>query len=122
MHELRQEGETEAVNVGVEPRYDEPDVEKTDKDQEWAQTREQDAKELRIDPDAPLPQLPDLHEVKELIGASDMPRRMLAARDPRVRVEMIEQEGGTTTTEAAVSRGLRWLSKQQVWESQRQWQ
>jgi len=73
----------------------------------------QEAREIRLDPDAPAPQLPDLSRVKETIRSHDPQQRMLAARDPRVRLEMVEQEGGTLLTEAAVARGLRWLSQQQ---------
>ena len=36
-----------------------------------------------------------------------------AARDPRVRAEIVEKEGGTNLTEASVSRGLRWLASVQ---------
>ena len=36
-----------------------------------------------------------------------------AARDPRVRSEIVYREGGTTLTEAAVARGLRWLASVQ---------
>jgi hypothetical protein len=114
MNAPREEGGEEAKIVGTEPRYDQPVMDKPETEQQKrARILEQEARELRIDPEAPLPQLPELHEVKETIGASDMRQRMLAARDPRVRVELIEQEGGTTMTEAAVSRGLRWLSTQQ---------
>jgi hypothetical protein len=110
----RVEGGVDAEIVGTEPRYDQPLMDEPETEQQKrARILEQDARELRIDPDAPLPQLPELYEVKELIGAADVQQRMLAARDPRVRVELVEQEGGTTMTEAAVSRGLRWLSTQQ---------
>ena len=36
-----------------------------------------------------------------------------AARDPRVRAEIVEKEGGTNLTEASVARGLRWLASVQ---------
>jgi hypothetical protein len=38
---------------------------------------------------------------------------MLAARDLRVRAEVVRREGGTTMTEAAVARALRWLARHQ---------
>lgn len=41
------------------------------------------------------------------------PKQPLASRDPRVRVEIVRREGGTTLTEAAVARGLRWLAQHQ---------
>lgn len=74
---------------------------------------DQDARELRIDPKSPDPKLPDLQRVKDRIHSTAAPTRTFAARDPRVRVEIVQQEGGTTMTEAAVSRGLRWLANHQ---------
>ncbi len=38
---------------------------------------------------------------------------MFAGRDPSVRSRLLEQGGGTSETEAAVARGLRWLSRYQ---------
>lgn len=73
----------------------------------------QDAKELQVDPKTTEPNLPDLNQVKQLVGGKTGISSALAARDPRIRVEMVKQEGGTTLTEAAVSRGLRWLSHHQ---------
>lgn len=74
---------------------------------------DQDARELRLPEDAPAPHLPDLADVKDKLRSSDFSHRTLAARDPRVRTVLVEQEGGTTLTEAAVARGLRWLARQQ---------
>ena len=56
------------------------------------------------------PHLPELERIKRQIGSRNF---ALAARDPRVRIEMVKREGGTTLTEAAVSRGLRWLARHQ---------
>jgi hypothetical protein len=73
---------------------------------------DQDARELRlIDPDNPY--VPDLAKVKQQISNSSSAARSLAVRDPRMRVEMVQREGGTTLTEAAVARGLRWLARHQ---------
>jgi hypothetical protein len=111
----RSEGGDPALIVENEPKFDLPISEKP-KNQDQMRAliaANQDARELRLDPDVPQPQLPDVSQIKEVIGASDSPRRMLAARDPRVRVEMVKQEGGTTLTEAAVARGLQWMSTQQ---------
>jgi hypothetical protein len=66
-----------------------------------------------MDPQAVHPQLPDVAKVKEAIGRGGSSLTPLIARDPRVRVELVKAEGGTTLTEAAVSRGLRWLAKNQ---------
>jgi hypothetical protein len=74
---------------------------------------DQDARRLRIDPRSPDPQLPDLYRVKRTVQSTDAHRRMLAARDPRLRVEIIKREGGTTLTEAAVARGLAWMAEHQ---------
>jgi hypothetical protein len=110
----RAEGDDPALK-GDFPQYDVPKLEPTEQDQQRRAIilAEQDARKLQIDPQAPLPHLPELSQIKQIIGTSDSPRRMLAARDPRVRVELIEQEGGTTMTEAAVARGLQWLCTQQ---------
>lgn len=74
---------------------------------------DQEARQLQLDPDAPAPQLADLSRVRELASSDDPVRRSLAVRDPRLRVEVVKKEGGTTLTEAAVARSLRWLSRQQ---------
>ncbi len=73
---------------------------------------DQDARELRLtDPDNPY--LPDLTKIKQEIATHSQSSKTLAIRDPRVRVEMVKREGGTTLTEAAVARGLKWLSRHQ---------
>jgi hypothetical protein len=71
----------------------------------------EDARELRLDEN--LPHLPDLRTVKNRVGRADGLELALAARDPRLRVEVVSQEGGTTLTEAAVARGLKWLANHQ---------
>jgi hypothetical protein len=71
----------------------------------------QDARELRLDDDTP--NLPDLSTLKGRVGTADGYAAAVAARDPRLRVEMVTKEGGTTMTEAAVARGLRWLANHQ---------
>jgi hypothetical protein len=73
----------------------------------------QDARQLQIDPELPAPHMAPLNEIRELASSDDPVRRALAVRDPRLRVEVVKREGGTTLTEAAVSRGLRWLALQQ---------
>ncbi len=71
-----------------------------------------DAQQLQVDP-RPLVPLPDLSKVKQNITTSRGPLMSFSARDPRVRSEMVRKQGGTTITEAAVSRGLRWLASVQ---------
>ena len=71
----------------------------------------QDARELTLDPD-PLSQLPSIEDVKHSVARSPQSFN-LAVRDPRLRNEIVKREGGTTLSEAAVSRGLRWLASVQ---------
>jgi len=72
----------------------------------------QDAKALQVDPQ-PLAPLPDLNRIKKNITTTSGPLMSFAARDPRVRAEIVRKQGGTTITEAAVSRGIRWLASVQ---------
>lgn len=71
-----------------------------------------DARELTEDPQ-PLADLPDLTNVRERLQQGGSGPATFAARDPRLRQEIVEREGGTTMTEAAVARGLRWLASVQ---------
>jgi hypothetical protein len=72
----------------------------------------QDAHELRLDDEAG-PQLADISAVVAKVNNRNGVSSNFAARDPRLRVEVVKHEGGTTLTEAAVARGLRWLSNHQ---------
>ncbi len=107
----------ELVNPQDEVKFDLPvpnNVNMNDPQVRDAMIRaDQEARELRIDPNTPNPQLPDIEKVKSQISDKTGIRQTFAARDPRVRVEMVEQEGGTTLTEAAVARALLWMSKHQ---------
>jgi hypothetical protein len=60
---------------------------------------------LVIAPDVPAPSFVDLGHVP--------PGTMFAGRDPKVRAEMLKQEGGTDQTEQAVAMGLKWLAAHQ---------
>ena len=73
---------------------------------------QQDAAEL-VELDQPEANLPDLSEVRKNVTTSRDQLMSFAARDPRVRAEIVTREGGTSLTEAAVARGLRWLAKVQ---------
>ena len=75
---------------------------------EVLQKANQDASELVSDP-FPLAPLPDISHVRKNITTRPGTIMSFAARDPRVRAEIVQREGGTTITEAAVARGLRWL-------------
>ena len=110
-------GEVAFDNPQDDFEYDLPippeDAPKTPQQQKALAKAAQDAKELRVDPAASNPQLPALQQVKEKLRSTDSIERTLAARDPRVRAEIVTKEGGTTMTEAAVARGLRWLAMHQ---------
>ncbi len=71
----------------------------------------QDARDLRLEEN--LPNLASVDLIKQQVSNASGVKQALAARDPRLRVEMVTQEGGTTMTEAAVARGLRWLASHQ---------
>jgi hypothetical protein len=115
--EVQDGGDTVVVDPLNEIHFDLPvpkNVDLTDERQREAVVRaNQDARELQLDPNIDEPALPDLSKVKHLVGTSTGGGAALAARDPRIRVEVVKREGGTTLTEAAVSRGLRWMAKHQ---------
>ncbi|MCA9170765.1 MAG: hypothetical protein KDB23_23970, partial [Planctomycetales bacterium] len=106
-------GRTRVQMDADEPAYDLP----VPDDESWQEparqaelaAADQDARELRMDPTAEAPHLPSLRELRRTLS-EDSPRRLFATRDPRVRAELVRREGGTTLTEAAVARGLRWLA------------
>ena len=72
----------------------------------------QDARDLRLTDDQ-IPNLPSVEVLKQRLGQADGVHSNVIARDPRLRAEVVTKEGGTTLTEAAVARGLRWLSQHQ---------
>lgn len=113
----RNEGADVNLQKPEEVNFDLPvpdkDKPKNEKERQTLIKADQDARELRLDPNIDAPALPDLAAVKRSIGSTDPHERMIAARDPRVRVEMVKREGGTTMTEAAVSRALRWMAGEQ---------
>ncbi len=57
--------------------------------------------------------LPDLKEIKRVLADGSPVERLFATRDPRLRMQMLQREGGSSQTEAAVQRGLRWLTRHQ---------
>jgi hypothetical protein len=115
-HELRRPGQGEIENPADVIKFDTPVPEELNLQDR--QTREailkadQEARELRMVEDFD-PDLPELEDVKQLIGNPEGTTVAVMARDPRVRLELLKIEGGTTLTEAAVARGLRWLAGQQ---------
>lgn len=113
--ERKEGGQTLKIKQEDESKFDLPIPNKSDlEDPEKRQVllaAAQDAKELRLN--EPEQSLPPLEEVRKLVGNPNGIRSVMAARDPRLRVEMVAKEGGTTLTEAAVARGLKWLSLHQ---------
>ncbi len=111
------QGDRESLLTIDDIRFDLPipegDLPRTRRDRQALLRANQDALALRLDPQALDPQLPDLERLKSLSRSDDVHRRALVMRDPRLRVQVIRKEGGTTLTEAAVARGLQWLAAQQ---------
>jgi hypothetical protein len=71
-----------------------------------------DASELTRDPQ-PVGALPALDVARARLTETGEGSARFAARDPRFRRDIVAREGGTTMTEAAVARGLRWLASVQ---------
>jgi len=74
------------------------------------QRAERDADELQPEESVDVEQI---ERLKQNLTQLDGPNRTLALRDPRLRNEILNRQGGTTFTEAAVARGLRWLARVQ---------
>jgi hypothetical protein len=115
--EVDEEGGVDVINPPEDPlEFDVPPPpdfrEIEDELREVRVAADQDALELRIDPE-PLTTPPPLEEVIESVTLRAGPMHVLATRDPRLREELVDREGGTTLSEAAVARGLRWLASVQ---------
>jgi hypothetical protein len=106
--------EVEIADPGGDAGDPEPPAEKAPpaKSEQEQAAAESDASELLFGEEAHPAAMPELARV---LSALERPShaRMFDGRDPRVRATVINAEGGTTYTEAAVARGLRWLSKHQ---------
>ena len=76
---------------------------------EVVQEAQKDAQDLQKD----ITPQETIENVKKNITSQQGPLNTFAARDPRVRNEIVKEAGGTTLTEAAVARGLRWLASVQ---------
>ena len=72
-----------------------------------------DAKSAAVVQEGQELNLPDISTPLAEIAAPGKGKRTLAGRDPRVRSYLVRKGGGTTQTEAALARGLRWLSQHQ---------
>jgi hypothetical protein len=112
-----EEGDVVHIPKSPDAQFDLPLPNKADLDD--PQKREalvrdnQQARELRLDPNSLNNHLPSLDVVKQRVGTASGVTSGLVARDPRLRVEMVQREGGTTLTEAAVARSLRWFQRHQ---------
>jgi hypothetical protein len=106
-------GDSRAFHATAEVKFDLPLGPARDaRRREVLLKADRDARQLRLDPQAER-WLPDLTKVRASLTNSDRDSRMLVARDPRLRAEIVDREGGTIWTEAAVARGLDWLARHQ---------
>ena len=114
----RRVGDRESLFSIEGERFDLPlpegDRPRSDRERVAVLQANQDARELRVDPHTTTSNLAPLRSVLELARSEDVNRRAMVFRDPRLRVQLVRQEGGTTLTEAAVARGLRWIAAQQL--------
>jgi hypothetical protein len=109
--------EVEFADAGEPDLPDEPDPQKPPTPPppppaESLAAAEQDAQELAMLPTESAAQLPNLAQVMSALERPSR-QRMFEGRDPRVRARVVNQEGGTTYTEAAVARGMRWIAAHQ---------
>jgi hypothetical protein len=61
-------------------------------------------------PREPTANMVAFSRLKDAVQSEDQYERMLSSRDPRIRREVVQQEGGTSRTEAAVTRALHWIA------------
>lgn len=92
--------------VGFDLPVDSPDKQQEIEAQQWAE-------QLAIEDPSDAPNLPPMDRVVSNLDSDDHYRRMLSARDPRIRRQVLEAEGGTNLTEAAVARALDWMARHQ---------
>lgn len=71
-----------------------------------------DLEELALQAPDPIGNLPQLTELATAMSPAKM-GTVFSGRDPALRAQIVEKEGGTTFTEAAVTRGLKWLARYQ---------
>jgi len=67
---------------------------------------------VAIEAPEPLGTLPNFTDLNTTLPAASM-GRMFAGRDLEVRAQMVRTQGGTSFTEAAVARGLKWMARHQ---------
>lgn len=109
-----EEGADAGENDPQAVEFDKPGLTDEVREQQYQEMIEarQIAQELSKGHQRPLG---DLRTRDEILQTLVMPgeERMFEGRDPRVRSQVLEHEGGTTYTEAAVARGLKWLARHQ---------
>lgn len=111
--EDREGGDPTIVAKNPDPEFDLPfNTPHDGKPKHVVLQAQEDAKRLRLDPNAAR-RLPQVEATKRLLDSNSPRERTFAGRDPRLREEVLKHEGGTLWTEAAVARGLHWLAQHQ---------
>jgi hypothetical protein len=105
-------GQEKTPQPPEKPPEPEPPKPPTPEELRERETREK-IEELSVSPAELSEKLPPLDRIKSELARTDSPR-MHQGRDPRVRAQLVEHEGGTIFTEAGVVHGLRWLSRHQA--------
>ena len=81
-------------------------------ERELMKNAKEDAEILQKD-ENPLVRTETVEEARKNVTTKKGETMSLVVRDPRLRSDIVKKEGGTTLTEACVSRGLRWLASVQ---------
>jgi hypothetical protein len=111
--ERREGGDPTITANNPDPEFDLPFNTPLDgKPREVVLQAHEDAKRLQLDPTAAR-RMPHIEATKKLLHSNSPHERTFAGRDPRLRAEVLQHEGGTLWTEAAVARGLHWLAQHQ---------
>ncbi len=113
LHQILHKEQYEVDGVKFEMPVPEEDEPKSKKQKTELIKANDDAKLSSVVQEGQDQDLPDLSETVAELTSTGEGKRTLAGRDPRVRSYMVRKEGGTTNTEAAVARGLRWLAQHQ---------
>ena len=113
MHQILHKEQYEVDGVKFEMPVPEEDEPQSKKQKTELIKANDDAKLSSVVQEGQEENLPDLSETVAELTSPGGGERTLAGRDPRVRSYMVRKEGGTTYTEAAVAKGLRWLAQHQ---------
>ena len=103
-----------------EPEPDPVEFEKPGEDEKIVEREEQPEPVVAPDPPQPpaeeppgQPQGKKPHPFSDTGAAPGAGKSLFSGRKATARSELVQQEGGTSETEAAVARGLQWLAKHQ---------